>query len=110
VFGDDASTRRARLAALVFGRLAMAVGADLKVVDGIAHTAVGTLEGGIQTQFDHGTGHGVCAQAIEQIHGGIPAYGKAFVDPLPEFSERFDAIFRTIRVHRSISCSAFLST
>ena len=105
-FRDDARTSRAHFATrFVFGCSAMAVGADGEVVDGVVYAAILPIERAIQTQLDDGTGRGVGAQTIEQVHGGIPALGEAFVDVLAEFSERLGGISRIARVHRSISCS-----
>jgi hypothetical protein len=106
VFGDDARTRRARFAAfLAFVRSIAVARGRCEAIDGIVDAAILSIERAIQTQLDDGTGRGVRAQTIEQVHGGIPAQGEAFVDFLPEFSERLGDISRIARVHRSISCS-----
>ena len=105
-FRDDARTSRPHFATrFVFGCSAMAVGADGEVVYGVVQAAILPIEGDIQTQLDDGTGRGVGAQTIEQVHGGVAALGEAFVDLLPEFAERFGGVVGATRIHRSISCS-----
>lgn len=108
MFRDNASTRRPCFPALLaFGCSIRVARRRREAIDGIVDAAILSIEMAIETELDYGTGGGVGAQTIEQVHGGIPAQREAFVDFLPEFSERLGGISRIARVHRSISCSTF---